>query len=88
MGSGLARFATTASGPPLTGAQAQSLLALPQRVTLPNAYYDVTVGPEVSVIGPNLVAPDNGQPGGGVEYRFPNGTPPGSVGPPRPIPQC
>jgi RHS repeat-associated protein len=81
-------YATTASGSPLTGQQAQSLLALPARPTVPNAYYNVTVGYDTPVIGPSRVKPANGQPGGGVEYRFPKGTPPGSVGPPNSIPAC
>lgn len=61
-------FATTASGTPLTGSQAQSLLALPSRGSVPDAYYNVTVGANVSVVGPSTVAPANGQPGGGTEY--------------------
>lgn len=81
-------FATTASGAPLTGSQAQSLLALPSRGSVPDAYYNVTVSRNHPVIGPSIVTPANGQPGGGVEYRFPEGTPPGSVGPPNSIPAC
>jgi RHS repeat-associated protein len=81
-------YATTASGTPLTGQQAQSLLALPARTTLPNAYYKVTVSRSVPVIGPSIVKPANGQPGGGEEYIFPEGTPPGSVSGPNSIPSC
>lgn len=53
-------FATTASGAPLTASQAQSLLALPSRGSVPNAYYNVTVAPNVPVLGPSTVAPANG----------------------------
>src|SRR5436190_6198206 len=81
-------FATTASGTPMTGQQAQALLALPPRATVPDAYYPVSVDVLHPVEGPNPVTPANGQPGGGVEYEFPEGTPPGSVGPPVPIPPC
>jgi len=80
-------FATTAAGPPMTGIQAQALLALPHAQP-PNAYYNVTVQIHIPVIGPNPVDPQFGQPGGGVQYQFPRGTPPGSVGPPNPIPRC
>lgn len=79
-------FATSADGPPMTGVQAQQNLALPRGT--PNAYYNVTVSPyeNVPVIGPMVVQPANEQPGGGVEYQFPAGTPPGSVKGPYPIP--
>lgn len=39
------------------------------------------------VVGPEIVAPHYGQPGGGIEYTFPQGTPPGSVAGPNPIPR-
>ena len=35
------------------------------------------------VIGPKPVLPKFGRTGGGTEYILPNGTPPGSVGPPQ-----
>jgi len=83
-------FATTANGPPLTGLQAQQQLALPARSGLPNAYYNVTVPRGlVPVEGPTPVEPEpdyNNAPGGGIQYRFPEGTPPGSVTGPYPLP--
>ncbi len=78
-------FATIPTGTPMTGPQAQSLLALPHP-TPPDSYYKVTVFRELTpVIGPSPVAPDFGQPGGGVEFTFPEGTPPGSVTGPFPL---
>ena len=78
---------TPGTGAPQT-LYSYDLLGLPSRGSVPNAYYNVTVAPNVPVVGPSTVAPANGQPGGGVEYVFPKGTPPGSVGPPNPIPTC
>jgi RHS repeat-associated protein len=80
-------FATTANGPPLTGEQAQRLLALPPRASVPDSYYTVTVGPNTPVLGPSTVQPAYGQPGGGIEYTFPEGTVRGSVTGPTPIPR-
>jgi RHS repeat-associated protein len=82
-------FATTAEGPPMTGLEAQALLALPHSQP-PDAYYDVTVQIHIPQIGPDKVEPTTSppRPGGGVQYQFPEGTPPGSVGPPNRIPRC
>jgi RHS repeat-associated protein len=77
-------FATTMSD--LTGSEAQSGLALPARANLPDAAYTVTPDPGTSIIGPSPAAPANGQPGGLPEVQFPQGTGPGTVAPPRPIP--
>jgi len=70
----------------MTGATAQQKLALPHD-PVPNAYYKVQVGPNVKVNGPGPVQPTQApiRPGGGIEYTFPNGTPPGSVTGPFPI---
>lgn len=76
-------FATTDGG--LTGAEAQSMLALPHELP-PNAVYPVTPEPGTLMIGPTRVEPEFGQPGGGLQVQFPNGTGPGTVGAPKPIP--
>jgi hypothetical protein len=73
-------FATTEGG--LTGAEAQSTLSLPH-ATVPDAVYPVTPEPGAPVIGPTEVAPEYGQPGLGKQVQFPQGTGPGTVGPPR-----
>ena len=74
-------------GPIMTGPQAQQLLALPH-ASPPDAYYIVRVPRSVPVVGPGPVAPTVVPPrsGGGVEFIFPAGTPPGSVSGPRPLP--
>lgn len=71
----------------MTGLQAQQVLALP-REDPPDAYYDVRVRRSVPVIGPRPVAPTTVPPrtGGGIEFIFPAGTPPGSVSGPRLLP--
>jgi RHS repeat-associated protein len=76
-------FATTEST--LTGSQAQSGLSLPPRASLPDAAYPVTPEPGTPIVGPSPAQPANGQPGGLPEVQFPNGTGPGTVGPPRPV---
>jgi RHS repeat-associated protein len=76
-------FATTEGN--LTGAEAQSGLALPHE-TVPNAAYPVTPTPGTPIVGPTPAAPANGQPGGLPEVQFPQGTGPGTVGSPRPVP--
>lgn len=80
-------YATHAKGRPMHGSTAQQKLALPHEQP-PNAYYKVKVGPDVPVNGPSPVQPTTvpPRPGGGVEYTFPKGTPPGSVEGPFPIP--
>lgn len=71
----------------MTGEQAQQLLALPHD-SPPDSYYNVSVPDDWPVIGPGPVeATDNpARTGGGVEYIFPIGTPPGSVTGPFPLP--
>ena len=76
-------YATTEGG--LTGAEAQSTLALPHP-TVPDAVYPVTPEAGTPINGPSTVQPQFGQPGGGQELTFPQGTGPGSVGTPTPIP--
>jgi RHS repeat-associated protein len=76
-------FATTDGG--LTGADAQSTLALPH-ATVPDAVYPVTPEPGTPMVGPTTVQPEFGQPGGGQQVQFPQGTGPGTVGPPKPVP--
>ncbi len=76
-------FATTSSG--LTGEEAQSGLSLPH-ATVPDAAYPITPEPGTPIIGPSPAQPAFGQPGGLPEVQFPQGTAPGTVGPPRPIP--
>jgi len=73
-------YATHARGRPMSGTTAQQKLALPHDPA-PNAYYKVRVGSNVKVNGPGPVQPTQApiRPGGGIEYTFPNGTPPGSV---------
>lgn len=80
-------FATHNRGRPMHGQTAQDRLALPHEAP-PNAYYKVRVGPETPVTGPGPVSSTTVPPrgGGGIEYTFPRGTPPGSVEGPFPIP--
>ena len=79
-------YATHARGRPMSGTTAQQKLALPHE-TPPNSYYKVRVDSSVPVNGPGPVQPTQVpmRPGGGIEYTFPNGTPPGSVQGPFPI---
>jgi len=86
-------FAAPASDPILSGRQAQALYSLAALNGPPNAYYPVTVQRgTIPVIGPTTVQPrpDFGadRVGGLNEVRFPEGTPPGSVGEPVPVPEC
>lgn len=79
-------FATTADGPAMAAQQAQSSLSLEN---LPTVYYNVTIeAGAVPVDGSTTVDPiyDPFQPGGGTEFMFPEGTPPGSVTGPYPLP--
>ena len=76
-------YATTTDGPVMTAQQAQSSLSLQN---LPTAYYNVTIYSGVTQVnGPFTVNSAYGQPGGGVEFIFPEGTPPGSVIGPYPL---
>ena len=71
----------------LTGAEAQSTLSLPNRIQgPPNAVYPITPEPGTPVTEPSTVLPQFGQPGGGLEVRFPQGTGPGTVGDPTALP--
>ena len=76
-------YATTTGD--LTGQGAKSSLALPH-ANAPDSVYQVTPGVGTPVNGPSTVAPQFGQPGGGQEVTFPQGTGPGTVGPATPIP--
>ncbi len=76
-------YATTVGG--LTGAEAKSGLALPHEAP-PDAVYVVTPEPCTPVTEPTPAEPKFGQPGGLPEVQFPEGTGPGTVGPPIPIP--
>jgi hypothetical protein len=80
-------YATTADGVPMTGAVAQDRLALPHAAP-PDAYYNVHAPVGTPVIGPTIVQPTITPPrsGGGIEFIFPEGTPPGTVFGPVPIP--
>ena len=80
-------FATHGRGRPMSGKTAQEKLALPHEKP-PDAYYKVRVGQNTPVVGPSPVKPTDVPPrrGGGSEYVFPDGTPPGSVEGPFPIP--
>lgn len=73
-------FGTHARGRPMSGKTAQDKLALPHE-TPPDSYYKVSVGDDVPVTGPSKVTATDVPPrsGGGSEYQFPQGTPPGSV---------
>ncbi|MCG2678925.1 MAG: hypothetical protein L6455_02995, partial [Kiritimatiellae bacterium] len=79
-------YTTHARGRPMGGATAQERLALPHE-TPPNAYYKVRVGPETPVQGPSPVEATEIPPrtGAGIQYYFPEGTPPGSIEGPFPI---
>ena len=93
-------YATSTHGPLFTGSQAQQFLALPvhrQGDSPPDSVYLVTVPRgNVPVVGPEPVGGaswsnqfDGGfvqRTGGGVQYQFPQGTPPGSVRGPYPLP--
>ena len=76
----------TLAGPGFDAHRARALLALPYD-RLPDAVYVVKVDSAVPVIGPSTV-PATAMPpraGGGVDYVFPEGTPPGSVSGPYPL---
>ena len=75
-------FATSAGD--LSGAEAQSGLALPH-ATPPNAVYTVTPEPGTWIRVNPVTESQFGQPGGLPEYQFPGGTGPGTVSPPTPI---
>jgi len=75
-------FATETPG--LTGAQAQSGLAL-RHANPPDAVYTVTPAPGTPVVTNPVTRPQFGQPGGLPEYFFPQGTGPGTISPPRPL---
>ncbi|MEA3034703.1 MAG: hypothetical protein QOH04_462 [Sphingomonadales bacterium] len=66
-----------------TATQARAYLALPSNRPLPDAVYTVTVTSGTPMLGPIIVAPKYGQPGGGIEVQFPSGTAPGTVSGPR-----
>jgi hypothetical protein len=84
---GLNPNAYATQGPIMTGLEAQQLLALPHELP-PNSYYRVVVPNDVAAIGPLPVQPTTVplRTGGGIEFKFPNGTPPGSVAGPYPLP--
>ena len=75
-------YATTIFG--LTGSQAKKGLALPHEAP-PDAVYVVKPAPCTPIIGPTPAEPKFGQPGLLPEVQFPEGTGPGTVGPPIPI---
>jgi hypothetical protein len=75
-------YATTVFG--LTGSQAKTGLALPHEAP-PNAVYVVKPAPCTPIVGPTPAEPKYGQPGGLPEVQFPEGTVPGTIGPPIPI---
>ncbi len=85
---GLNPGAYATQGPIMTGPEAQQILALPHSLP-PDSYYIITVPSTVPVVGPTPVAPtsDPLRTGGGTEFRFPAGTPPGSVSGPFPLPE-
>jgi RHS repeat-associated protein len=68
--------------PALTADSASVGLGIPP----PTWVYPVTFDPQTTTYVPSIVAPNKYGGGGLTEYYFPNGTPPGSVGPPRPVP--
>jgi hypothetical protein len=76
-------FVTSAGN--LSGAEAQSGLALPN-ATPPNAVYGVAPAAGTWIRVNPVTAPQFGQPGGLPEYQFPGGTGSGTVSPPRRIP--
>ena len=70
----------------LSGAEAQSGLALPRPTAPPNAVYTIKPTPGTPIAANPLTAPNFGQIGGLPEYRFPVGTMPGTVSGPVLIP--
>jgi hypothetical protein len=59
-------------------------------IPTPIYVYSVTVAPndpQFPVVDRGLIPPNSRGPGGLPEVEFPNGTPPGSVGPPVPVQQ-
>jgi len=77
-------FATSSGD--LSGAEAQSGLALPRPTAPPNAVYTVTPQPGTWIRANPVAEPLFGQPGGLPEFQFPGGTGPGTVFGPMPIP--
>jgi len=76
-------FATSVGD--LSGAEAQSGLALPRPTAPPNAVYTVTPQPGTWIRVNPVAEPLFGQPGGLPEFQFPGGTAPGTVSLPMPI---
>ena len=68
----------------MLGTTAKKKLSLPHQHP-PDSYYEIKINDNDPVVGPNPVKPEFGQPGGGIEFIFPNGTPPGPVTGPFPI---
>jgi hypothetical protein len=66
-----------------TSDRASGALGIPE----PTMVYPVTIDPRKTTMTVGVVPPNRYGPGGGVDYYFPNGTPPGSVGPGRPVPR-
>jgi RHS repeat-associated protein len=66
----------------LTAESASQGLGIPP----PTLVYPVTFDPKQTLYLPGVVPPNRYGPGGLTEYYFPRGTPPGSVGIPRPVP--
>ncbi|MGA2801001.1 MAG: hypothetical protein ABSE97_01300 [Verrucomicrobiota bacterium] len=77
-------FATSVGD--LSGAEAQSGLALPAGRPIPNAVYTVSPTPGTWIRVNPVAEPLFGRPGGLPEYQFPGGTGPGTVSQPRLIP--
>ena len=76
--------ATHARGRPMKGTTAQEKLDL-RHSKPPDAYYKVKVGSETPMENRSPVPSKYGHKGGGEQYYFPEGTPPGSVTGPFPI---
>ena len=81
-------YATSARGRPMSGRRAQQKLALPHEQP-PDCYFRIVADPTtIRILGPRHVRRSKIplRLGGGIEYVFPEGTPPGSVSGPFAIP--
>ncbi len=87
-------FAAPSSESIVSGRVALQRYALPPKSSAPNSYYVVEPPPGTAIIGPRRVMPRLWRDGwkpvprfpNGMEVKFPEGTPPGSVSGPWPLP--
>jgi hypothetical protein len=79
---GLLPGSSATDHPALTAESASVGLGIPP----PTLVYPVTFDPQTTPYYTSGVRENKYGAGGLNQYYFPNGTPPGSVGPPRPVP--